>query len=216
MKERMKREAARQLEASARVMSALGRDHLETIVEMAQTLIRTLRAGGCIYICGNGGSAADAQHMAGELVGRFLRERRALPAVALTTDASILTALGNDYGFETVFERQVEALVGEGDCLVGISTSGNSPNVVRAVAAARRQGACTLALTGPTGGRLAEAAHICLTTPGSPTPRVQEGHAVVIHILCDLVEEALAGDQGDPSASPGRSPEAASGQDLRE
>ena len=188
---------ARQLAASAAVKEHLRRDHVETIAAMAEALITTVKSGGCVYICGNGGSAADAQHMAGEFVGRFLRERRAFPAVALTTDTSVLTAIGNDYGFNTVFERQVEALVGPGDCLLGISTSGRSPNVVRALEAARRRGARTLALTGPDGGDLAECADICLCVPGDPTPRVQEGHLTVIHILCDLVESACGEQAGE-------------------
>ena len=196
----MKDEIARQLEASAAVKERLRADHLDTIAAMAQALISTVRAGGTLFICGNGGSAADAQHIAGEFVGRFLRDRRALPAIALTTDSSVITAIGNDFGFDRVFERQVEALVGPGDCLLAISTSGTSPNVVRAVEAARRRGARTLALTGPKGGELAQAADICLCVPATPTPRVQEGHITVAHILCDLVEAACAVEPQPPPA----------------
>ena len=193
----MKDAIARQLEESAALQQDLRRDHLDTIAAMAEALIATLRAGGCLYICGNGGSAGQAQHIAGEFVGRFLRERRALPAVALTTDTSVLTALANDYGFDRVFERQVEALVGSRDCLLAISTSGNSPNVLRAVQTARQRGARTLGLTGPGGGKLAPLVDVCLCVPAQPTPRVQEGHLTVAHILCDLVEAACMAESRD-------------------
>lgn len=178
----------RALSEGAAVYQALRERHAESIAALAQALIDTLRAGGRIYVCGNGGSASQAQHLAGELVGRFLRERGALPAVALNADTALLTALGNDYGFDAVFARQVEALVRPGDALLAITTSGNSPNVLRAVEAARARGARTLGLTGPAGGRLAKLADRCLQVPGDSTPRVQEGHLAVIHILCDLVE----------------------------
>jgi D-sedoheptulose 7-phosphate isomerase len=187
----VKKEIARQLGATAAVMHDLAAKHLDTIAEMAEALIAAARAGRCLYLCGNGGSAADAQHIAAEFVGRFLRERRALPAVALTTNTSILTAIGNDYGYERVFERQVEALVRPGDCLLALSTSGNSPNVLRAVEAARRRGAKTLGFTGPDGGALARAVDLCLPVPAPSTPRVQEGHIAVAHVLCDLVETAF-------------------------
>jgi len=188
---------AEQLQAAAAVKRDLAEHHADTIARMAEVLIETARSGHCLFICGNGGSAADAQHMAGEFVGRFLRERRALSAVALTTDTSVLTAVANDYGYDRAFERQVEALVKPGDCLLAISTSGNSPNVVKAVEAAKERGAAVLALTGPDGGTLAAAADLCLAVPGMPTPRVQEGHLTVIHILCDLVEAAVAGEAHD-------------------
>lgn len=181
-----------QLKASAAVKRELAEHHAPTIARMAEVLIETARSGGCLFICGNGGSAADAQHLAGEFVGRFLRERRALPAVALTTDTSVLTAVANDYGYDRTFARQVEALVKPGDCLLAISTSGNSPNVLRAVEAAHARGARTLGLTGPDGGQLAGVLDVCLAVPAAPTPRVQEGHLTVIHILCDLVEAVIA------------------------
>jgi D-sedoheptulose 7-phosphate isomerase len=160
--------------------------------QAAELLIACLRAGGTVYVCGNGGSAADAQHIAGELVGRFLRERAALPCVALTTDTSIITAIGNDYSFEQCFERQVQALVRPGDVLWAMSTSGSSPNVLRAASAARERGAKVLGMTGRTGGKLRELCDVTLCVPADSSPPVQEGHLALLHILCRLVEEALS------------------------
>ncbi len=161
----------------------------------ADQLAACVRAGGKILLCGNGGSAADAQHMAAELVNRFLLDRAAWPAIALSTDTSALTAIGNDCGFESVFERQVEALGRAGDALIAFSTSGRSPNVVRAVEAARRQGLWTLAITGGDGGVLASAADACLCISSSHrTPRIQEGHQLILHLLCERIEERLAAE----------------------
>ena len=157
----------------------------------AKMLIETLSQGGTVAFCGNGGSASDAQHLAGELVGRFSHERRAFRGIALTTDTSILTAVGNDYGFDSVFERQVDGLLGKGDLLVCLSTSGNSENVVRAARRAGELGARRIALTGASGGRLAEHVELCLMVPSTSTPRIQEVHSVIGHIVCDLVEDAL-------------------------
>lgn len=161
------------------------------IEKAAQLLIRCLRRGNRIYLFGNGGSAADAQHLAGELVGRFLKERRALPAIAFTTDTSVLTAVSNDYGFERCFERQVEAHVRRGDVVIAISTSGNSPNVLYGAALARKRGARVIALTGANGGRLKSLAHLCFCVPANESPRIQECHISIGHTLCALVEEAL-------------------------
>lgn len=161
---------------------------LETAARM---IIDTFRAGRSVYVFGNGGSAADSQHLAGELVGRFRRERRALPCVALSTDTSVLTAWANDYAYETVFVRQVQAHVREGDLVIGISTSGNSRSVVDAVAEARRLGARTMGMTGAGGGKLAKQCDVCLKVPSKQTPRIQECHVLAIHILCELVEGAL-------------------------
>ena len=167
-------------------------EQLSAQIEVAaQLLTTTLHAGGKVLIAGNGGSAADAQHFAAELVGRFLLERRALPALALTTDSSVLTAVGNDYGFEQVFSRQVEALASPGDLFVGISTSGNSENVCRAQEAAGHAGCSTLALVGGEGGRLARQGGLVLQVPANHTPYIQEGHLLLIHLLCDLVERQL-------------------------
>ncbi|HTV81318.1 MAG TPA: D-sedoheptulose 7-phosphate isomerase [Acidobacteriaceae bacterium] len=169
------------------VIEALGGQQpvLERVAaEMAQALLR----GNKVLWCGNGGSAADSQHLAAELVGRFRRERRAMPSIALTTDTSILTAIGNDYGYEQVFRRQVEALCVAGDVLVGLSTSGNSRNVCLALAEARALGALTVAFTGAGGGAMKQIADIVLCIPSRDTARIQEGHILCGHMLCDWVE----------------------------
>ncbi len=160
------------------------------IQQIADRLIGVLQSGQKIMVCGNGGSAADAQHMVAELVGRFTMERRAFPAVALTANSSTLTAWSNDYSYETVFARQVEALAQAGDALIGISTSGNSPNILRAIEAAKSRKVYTIGLTGE-GGRLAGLVELCLCVPSRSTPRIQEAHITVIHILCALIEEKL-------------------------
>ena len=165
----------------------------DTIDRISKMLVRSLKAGGRVYALGNGGSAADAQHFAAELVGRFRMDRKGIPAMALTTNASILTSLSNDYGFQSVFVRQVEALVREGDIVVAISTSGNSPNVLGAVALAREMGALTIGMTGRTGGKLKDACDVCLRVPSDDTPHIQECHIATIHVLCGLIEEALFG-----------------------
>lgn len=165
----------------------------EPIEAAAERLAECLRAGGKILLCGNGGSAADAQHMAAELVNRFLLNRPAWPAIALTTDTSALTAIGNDCGFEAVFERQVEALGRPSDSLIAFSTSGRSSNVLRAVAAARRGGLWTLAITGGDGGPLRDAVDLCVCVSSVQiTPRIQEGHQLILHLLCERIEERLA------------------------
>jgi len=150
------------------------------------------RAGGKVVLCGNGGSAADAQHIAAELVGRFLLERRALPALALTTNTSSLTAIANDKNYEDVFRRQVEALVDGKDVVIGISTSGNSANVIKAMEEAKKKGARTIALTGRGGSKLAEAADLTITVPSDSTPRIQEAHITIGHIICELVEKEIS------------------------
>ncbi|MBF0371078.1 MAG: D-sedoheptulose 7-phosphate isomerase [Magnetococcales bacterium] len=160
---------------------------------IAQRMSDCIAQGGCIYWMGNGGSAADSQHLAAELVGRFTRERRALASVAFTTDTSILTAVGNDYGYDQIFSRQVEGLCGPKDVVVGISTSGNSPNILKAMAAAREIGAYTVGFTGKDGGALKSAADDCLVVPSPITARIQEGHILVGHILCDWVEASVMG-----------------------
>lgn len=163
------------------------------IARLAERLIDTLRIGNKLLIMGNGGSAADAQHFAGEIVSRFRMERPALPAIALSTDTSIITAIGNDYGFERIFSRQVEALAAPGDAVIGISTSGNSPNVQKALEVARAAGCSTVGLLGKDGGSIKALCDIPLIIPSNDTPRVQEGHITVIHILCDLIEQGLFG-----------------------
>jgi len=179
-------------------MEAVERDLAPAIAEVAALLIDAFRRGGKLLVMGNGGSAADAQHLAAEIVGRFRMERKALPAIALSTDTSILTAVGNDYGFESVFRRQVEALAGEGDVVVGISTSGSSPNVLEALRRAREMGCRTVGLLGRDGGAIRGVTDLDLTVPGSDTPRIQEAHITIIHILCELVEQGLFGGAGKP------------------
>jgi D-sedoheptulose 7-phosphate isomerase len=164
------------------------RDQLDSLKTIALAMTATLKAGGKIMWCGNGGSAADSQHLAAEIVGRFRRERRGLPSISLTTDTSILTAVANDYGFDHIFSRQVEALGNAGDLLVGISTSGNSPNVVAAIEMARSLGVTTVAFTGPCGGKLAEVADHLLAIAGRDTARVQEAQILAGHMLCDWIE----------------------------
>jgi D-sedoheptulose 7-phosphate isomerase len=179
----------------------------ESVLEaIARAMASTLHSGGKILWCGNGGSAADSQHMAAEIVGRFRRERRGLPAIALTTDTSILTAIGNDYGFEMVFARQVEALGAPGDVLVGISTSGNSRNTIAALAAARAQGMTTVAFTGAGGGKLAAIADHLFAVDSRDTARIQEAHILAGHMICDWIELDWVGSH---PASPGAGREGA-------
>lgn len=188
------RRARRHLEESAAVKLAVADQCVGAVVAAAALLADSFRAGGRLYLCGNGGSAADCQHLAAEFVSRLTRdfERPALPAVALTTDTSFLTAYANDIGFEGVFARQVEALGRPGDVLLGISTSGASANVVRAVETARRLGMKTVALTGA-GGPLAGLVDVTVAVPTTGTQHIQEAHLAVEHILCDLVEQHLFG-----------------------
>lgn len=174
----------------------------QTILErIARELSRAILDGKKVLWCGNGGSAADSQHLAAELMGRFRRERRGLPSIALTTDTSILTAIGNDYGYEKVFERQVEALCSVGDVVVGISTSGNSRNVCAALEAAKQSGAFTVALTGATGGQMGKIADASVYIPSKDTARIQEGHILCGHMLCDWVELAVCEQDQAKSAS---------------
>ncbi len=160
----------------------------DRIVAQAQDMAERLKRGCRILICGNGGSAADAQHFAAELSGRYVKERRALAGIALTTDTSALTAIGNDYGFDRVFSRQVEALGRPGDLLVGISTSGSSPNVLRAVEAAQTQGMKTLGLLGRDGGKLKTLCDEALVVPSPVTARIQEVHQMIYHFWCEVID----------------------------
>jgi D-sedoheptulose 7-phosphate isomerase len=157
-------------------------------------LIETFRRGNKVLVFGNGGSAADAQHLAAEFVGRYETERMSLPAIALTTDTSALTAIGNDYGFDRVFSRQVESLVSDGDCIIAISTSGNSPNVIAGVMEGRRRGAKIIGMTGAGGKKLAALCDASILVPASRTARVQEVHITVCHIWCEMVDAAFAND----------------------
>jgi len=180
-------------ESMAVYQAFLEKGGADLLREMARVIVAALRAGRRVYVCGNGGSAADAQHIAGELIGRFLQERAPLPCVALTTNTSILTALGNDYDFDIIFERQVNGLVEEGDILLALTTSGNSRNVLRAAAAATARGARVLGFSGHDGGKLLEAADLCLVAPSNRTPRIQELHIACAHVLCGLVERGCFG-----------------------
>jgi phosphoheptose isomerase len=159
------------------------------VLRAGRLVAERLRAGGKVLAFGNGGSAADAQHFSGELVVRFLRARQALPALALTTDPSVLTATANDLGFERVFARQIEAHGRPGDVAFGISTSGRSPNIVAALTEARQRGLLTVALTGGDGGLLGPLTDVLLTVPHTDTPRIQEVHSMIVHLLCEIIEE---------------------------
>ncbi len=181
--------------ASARAKERAAAEMPESIAAAAHLVIGALREGHLVAFCGNGGSAADAQHLAGELVGRFRKDRPAIAALALTTDTSVLTAIGNDFGYEQTFARQVEALLGPGDVLVAMSTSGNSPNVLEACRAATAKGVRTVGMTGPGGGALKNLTEVCLCAPVEDTPRIQEVHLTVGHIICELVEEGLGGHE---------------------
>lgn len=173
----------------AATLAALGAE----MRRAAEALIGCYRAGGKAIFCGNGGSAADAQHLAAEFLGRYLMERRPLPALALHANTSALTAIGNDYGYEQVFSRPLEALARPGDVLVALSTSGNSPSILAAARKARDLGLTTVALTGQGGGQLGPLASILLAVPSTETPRIQENHILIGHCLCQAVEQALVG-----------------------
>ena len=162
------------------------------IEKMAAVAAERLKQGHKLLFCGNGGSASDSQHLAAEFVGRYEKERRALPAIAFTTDTSILTAVGNDYGFERIFERQVEALGKKGDVLFAISTSGNSKNVLKAVQKAKEMGIYTIGFTGGEGGELKKQADLPVVIPSKKTSRIQESHIMIGHILCECVDELLS------------------------
>jgi D-sedoheptulose 7-phosphate isomerase len=164
-------------------------DLLDLIHEAALACIRALESGGKIILFGNGGSAADAQHIAAELIGKYLRDRRALAALSLTTNASSLTAIANDYTYEEVFSRQIEAIGCKGDLAIGISTSGDSKNVIRALLAAKKKGLVTVGMTGSNGGKVRRETDYCLCIPSERTPRIQEAHIAVGHILCEIIEE---------------------------
>ena len=184
---------SRQLQDHLSLFQKIESELSAPITLLSERLIETFRIGNKLLVMGNGGSAADAQHFAAEIVSRFRMERPGLPAISLSTDTSIITAIGNDYGFERIFSRQVEALAAPGDAVIGISTSGNSPNVLKALEVARQAGCTTIGLLGKDGGSIKAVCDIPLIIPSNDTPRVQEGHITVIHILCDLIEQGLFG-----------------------
>ena len=163
----------------------------EKILKVVDAIVKTHRNKKQVLVVGNGGSAADAQHLAAELVGRFLKEREPINVIALSTNSSILTALVNDYPPETVFERQVRAHLKEGDVLIGISTSGNSSNIIKAIEEGKKRGALTVGMTGASGGKMAKICDIILNVPSTSTPRIQESHIFIIHLICELVEEGI-------------------------
>jgi len=187
-------EVKRQLEDSIRLKVYL-QQNAKQLVTVANEVVKAFERGNYVYIFGNGGSAADAQHFAAELAGRFYLDRNPLPAVALTTNTSVLTAIANDYGYENVFIRQLRAMAKKGDVAIGIGVSGNSANVVLALEEAKKLGLVTIGLTGSGGGRTAEIADYLIAVPSKDTPRVQEAHAAIYHIVCYLVEKALFGSE---------------------
>lgn len=191
----MKNEISDALLESSRVKEAMANDPqiVDTIEDIADTIVDCYLNQGKVLVFGNGGSAADAQHITGELVGRYKLDRKGLPAIALHADTSILTAWSNDYDFADAYRRQAEALAKQGDVLWGLSTSGNSPNVIRAIEEGKRIGAKTIAFTGAGGGKLAGIADYVLRIPSADTPRIQEGHMTAYHIICGIVENRLYG-----------------------
>jgi D-sedoheptulose 7-phosphate isomerase len=178
---------------SAAVKQAMSEDSalVDVVRELAKACIDSLKRGGKLLLFGNGGSAADAQHLAAELVGRYLRERSALPAMALNTNSSSVTAIGNDYSYEEIFSRQIEAFGGRADVAIGISTSGNSRNIIRALRIAKDKGMATAAMTGRAGGMLKGIADYCVCVPSDETPRIQEAHILIGHVVCEIIEEQL-------------------------
>ena len=179
-----------QLKAHRQVIDALEAE-LATVDAAILLCVKALNAGHKILLCGNGGSAADAQHIAAELVGRFVHDRKALPAIALTTDSSALTAIGNDYGFDDIFSRQVAGLAAEGDVLIAISTSGNSANILAACAAAQAAGCHVIGLSGKGGGALHDVVDVSVVVPSDVTARIQECHILIGHLLCEGIERGL-------------------------
>jgi D-sedoheptulose 7-phosphate isomerase len=191
MDDNVRRQIDSAIQAHAKMVDELSDGDVETLAVAAEAIVKALEQNGRVYTCGNGGSAADAQHIAGELIGRFRRERNALPAVALTTDTSVVTSIANDYGYESVFARQVEALVQGGDILWAISTSGTSASIISAVMLAKDKGASVVAFTGRAGSKLEQLADICFCVDSNSTARSQEIHQLGYHIICDLVEQAF-------------------------
>lgn len=187
----------KQLRESAEVKIKTSELLTEKIIQAAEMLLHAYRNGGKVLLVGNGGSAADAQHIAGELVANLdhRRKRKALPAIALTANTSILTAIGNDHGYDQVFARNVEAFAGASDVLIAITTSGNSSNVLRAAEAAKKNGAKVVGLTGGTGGKLIVLSDLALVVPSSDTQRIQETHITIGHILCDIIEQAYVEEE---------------------
>ena len=190
----MQEEVIRELTESIELKKAVKDKLADSIVNAAQLIIDAYRAGKKILLIGNGGSAADAQHLATELVGRFMMERKALPAIALTTDTSVLTAVSNDYGYDTVFSRQIEALAQEGDILLAMTTSGASPNILAAIETAKARVVVVIVMTGEKGKSLRNKTDVLIAVPSEKSPRIQEAHITIGHIICHLVEQELFGE----------------------
>ena len=188
MDENIKQQIIDTIETHKKMLAEIKESGIETIAAISDAIIRALENNGTVYLCGNGGSAADAQHIAGELVGRFRKERKALAAMALSTDTSVMTCIANDYAYENVFARQVEALVREGDILWAFSTSGTSKNIIMAAESAKNKGARVIAFTGRINSRLEQISDICFCAENESTARSQEIHQLAYHIICDLVE----------------------------
>ncbi|MBU0484420.1 MAG: D-sedoheptulose 7-phosphate isomerase [Proteobacteria bacterium] len=189
----MKKFITENLKNSISAKEKFARDGLDSIIELARLMVTTFNQGNKILIFGNGGSAADAQHMAAEFVNRFIADRPPLPAIALTTDSSVITSIGNDFSFDEIFSKQITALGKKGDLALGISTSGNSPNVINAIREAELLGLHTAVLTGGSGGELARISGLVLNVPSDKTPHIQEAHLWIEHLLCWLVEDILLG-----------------------
>jgi len=207
MNESIKKQIIESIETHKKMIAEFQISGVETLATAAEAIIKSLKQNGRIYLCGNGGSAADAQHIAGELVGRFERERRPLPAVALTTDTSVITSISNDDSFKNVFARQVEALVREGDILWALSTSGSSANVIAAAKLAKQKNACVLAFTGKPDSKLEQIADICFCAGYKSAARSQEIHQLAYHIICELVEQSFCGQQHNTACHSERSEE---------
>lgn len=188
----MKQTIINEFESHLKTMQTVMGTMEEDLEKASALAVEVLRRGNKVLLCGNGGSAADAQHIAAELTGRYKTERRGLPGIALTTDTSALTAIGNDYGYDRVFDRQVEALANKGDLLIGISTSGNSMNVVSALKLAREMGCSTLGLSGRDGGAMNEVCDVNLVVPSDNTPRIQEMHILFGHTICQIIDDELS------------------------
>ena len=187
----MKESVTKELDDHINIIKSLSRNLSDTIVNTSKIIIDCYKNGGKVILIGNGGSAADSQHIAAEFVGKFKLDRKSLPAIALTTNTSTITALANDYGYDTVFSRQLESLANDKDILITISTSGNSPNILRAIDTAKSKNIKVVGMTGRNGGKLKNMVDILINIPSDDTPRIQEGHIIVGHIICGLVEKEL-------------------------
>jgi len=187
----MKQTITKEFQAHLETINSVINTMEDKLVEASNLAVKTLKAGNKILLCGNGGSAADAQHIAAELTGRYKTERRGLPGIALTTDTSALTAIGNDYGYERIFDRQIEALANKGDLIIGISTSGNSKNILSALKLAKVLGCNTLGFSGKNGGEMNEVCDVNLIVPSDDTPRIQEMHILFGHTICQIIDDSF-------------------------